>query len=58
MTNKHEKASAFKWARFTLGGALFAVMIYWHVYIKELEIILFSVPGILLGLDPSKLLKK
>lgn len=49
-----------KWntVKFIIGGALFAGMLYIHVYKKDLDTLLFLIPGFLMGIDPSKFTRK
>ena len=49
-----DKVSAFRLLQFWAGVVLFAGMILLHVFVKELPVYLMAIPGILMGVDPSK----
>jgi len=46
--------TALRFLKFIVGAVFFAVMIYVHVYVKELSYFLFAFPGVLMGVDPVK----
>ena len=45
-----------EWAKFIVGVIFFAAMLYVHVFIKELSYFLLAVPGLLMGIDPVKII--
>lgn len=47
---------AMGWAKFIVGVVFFAAALYVHVFIKELSYFLFAVPGLLMGIDPVKII--
>ena len=47
---------AMEWAKFIVGVIFFAAMLYVHVFIKELSYFLLAVPGLLMGIDPVKII--
>ena len=47
-------SNALEWAKFFVGAILFSAMLYIHTYVKELNIFILAVPGLLMGIDPSK----
>lgn len=49
-----DTASVLEWAKFIVGAIFFACMLYFHVYVKELHILLLAMPGLLMGIDPTK----
>ena len=51
-----EQTKALEWAKFVVGAILFAGMLYIHAFVVPLSIFLMAIPGILMGVDVSKLL--
>ncbi len=48
--------TAFEWAKFIVGVVFFGAMLYVHVFVKELSYFLLAVPGLLMGIDPVKII--
>lgn len=48
--------TALDWVKFVVGAVFFAVILYVHVYIKELSYFILAIPGLLMGIDPVKIL--
>lgn len=50
------KASLYDWARWIVGTIVFCGMLYFHIFHKELPLILFGVPAFLVGIKPENLI--
>ncbi len=51
-----ETVSAFRWAQFIVGAVFFAALLYAHIFIREMSYFLLAVPGLLMGVDPVKII--
>ena len=52
-----KKVTVFQWAKFGAGAVFLALLLYVHVYHKELPFWLLGLPFILLGVDPAAFIK-
>lgn len=54
--SEQSKATLYDWARWIVGTIVFCGMLYFHIFHKELPLLLFGVPAFLIGIKPENLI--